>query len=50
MGEANPSLAFDVKPGLHKLEVKNSRFASRKFIVELKPGEFKEIEVRFGDQ
>ncbi|MDF1527294.1 MAG: serine/threonine-protein kinase [bacterium] len=50
VGEANPSLTFDVKPGLHKLEVKNSRFVTRKFIVELEPGEFKEIEVRFGDQ
>jgi serine/threonine protein kinase len=48
MGNASPSLAFDVKPGLHTLEVRRSGSGSRKFILELDPGEKKEIEVRFG--
>jgi serine/threonine protein kinase len=48
MGNASPSLAFDVKPGLHTLEVRHSGSDSRKFILELDPGEEKEIEVRFG--
>lgn len=50
LGNANPSLAFDVKPGLHRLEVRHPGFGSRKFIVELAPGEKKRIEIKFGDQ
>jgi serine/threonine-protein kinase len=50
LGNAKPSLAFDVKPGLHRLEIKHPRFGSRKFIVEVDPGEKKSIEIKFGDQ
>jgi serine/threonine protein kinase len=48
-GKADPSIALEVQPGLHTLEVKNPGFDPRKFIVELDPGEEKEIEVRFGE-
>jgi len=50
MGNARPSLAFDVKPGLHRLEVRHPKFGSKKFIVELDPGEKKSIEVKFGNR
>jgi hypothetical protein len=50
MGNAKPSLAFEVKPGLHRLDIRHPKFGSRKFIVELNAGEKKEIEVKFGDQ
>jgi len=50
MGNAGPTLDFEVKPGLHKLEVKNPKFVSRKFIVELESGEEKSIEVKFGNR
>jgi len=50
LGSASPSFSFDAKPGLHRVEVKHPEFGSRKFIVELDPGERKEIKVKFGDQ
>ena len=50
LGNANPSLVFDVKPGLHRLEVRHPGFGSRKFIVELDSGEEKTVKVKFGDQ
>jgi serine/threonine-protein kinase len=49
LGDANPSLVFDVKPGLHRLEVRHTGFDPRKFIVELNPGEEKEIKVKFSE-
>jgi serine/threonine protein kinase len=49
LGNARPSLAFEVKPGLHKLEVRHPKFGARKFIVELDPGEEKRIDVKFGE-
>ncbi len=50
IGNAKPSLAFDVKPGLHRLEVRHPTFGSRKFIVELDSGEKKRSEIKCGDQ
>jgi len=50
VGSADPSLFFDVKPGLHTLEVRHPRFGPRKFIVELEPGEAKEIVVTFNER
>jgi serine/threonine protein kinase len=48
LGNASPKFDFDVKPGLHRLEVRHPGSSSRKFIVELGSGEKKEIEVKFG--
>jgi len=47
LGEASPSGSFDVKPGLHRIEVRNPRLGERTIIVEIEPGESKRIEVKF---
>ena len=48
MGAAAPVHQFEAKPGLHRLEIRNPGFDNRKIIVELEPGQEKEIEVKFG--
>ena len=48
MGAAAPVHEFEAKPGLHRLEIRNPGFDNRKIIVELEPGQEKEIEVKFG--
>lgn len=50
MGNARPTLNFDVKPGLHHLQVRLPRHEPKKFILDLEPGENKKIEVIFGQQ
>ncbi|MGD8353143.1 MAG: serine/threonine-protein kinase [Pseudomonadota bacterium] len=50
VGTADPSLTFEAKPGLHSLVVTHPQYGSKKSIVELKAGEEKEIEIKFGEQ
>ena len=47
MGNARPTLYFDVQPGLHRVTVRHPEFGSRKYIVEVEAGEEKELEVKF---
>lgn len=47
MGAAAPVHQFEAKPGLHRLEIRNPGFDPKKIIVELDPGQEKEIEVKF---
>jgi hypothetical protein len=49
-GGAGPLTTYDLKPGLYNLEIRHPDLGSRKYIVELKPGQSKTIEVKFGDQ
>ena len=48
-GKADPSIALEVQPGLHRVEISHPDLGSRKFIVELEAGEEKELEVKFRD-
>jgi serine/threonine protein kinase len=50
IGKADPSIALEVQPGLHRVEITHPDHGSRKFIVELEAGEFKEIKVNFSEQ
>jgi serine/threonine protein kinase len=47
IGDAAPMHQFEAKPGLHSLEIRNPGFDPKKIIVELDPGQEKEIEVKF---
>lgn len=50
VGNASPDLSLEVEAGLHRLEVRHPDLGTRKFILELEPGEGKEIRVEFGNQ
>ena len=46
-GATEMNRIFKIKPGLHNLEVRHPDFGSRKYILELEPGEKKQIVVEF---
>jgi serine/threonine-protein kinase len=47
VGEIDSTAAFEMDPGFHSLEVEHPEYGSKKFILELEPGERERVIVEF---